>query len=64
MKLKPPRLFGPPPKARPWAPRSSRCRICMHETEQLVKGRCADRAACEERQPALFGADDVAGATP
>ena len=48
-------LFGRLPKAdKPWQPRAIRCRACLRETADLVKGVCTDRAACEERQPALF----------
>ena len=48
-------LFGRLPKAdKPWQPRAIWCRACLRETADLVKGVCTDRAACEERQPALF----------
>ena len=43
-----------PKRRKPWRLPSARCRICLRETDDLVKGVCVDRAACEERQPALF----------
>jgi hypothetical protein len=43
-----------PERRRPWRPRVSRCKVCLRETEDLVKGVCTDRAVCEERQPGLF----------
>jgi hypothetical protein len=43
-----------PERRRPWRPPVSRCKVCLREIDDLVKGVCADRAACEERQPGLF----------
>jgi hypothetical protein len=44
-----PRPF-PRPKPEPAPPQ---CRICLRVTDDLHKGICRDRAACESRQPAL-----------
>ena len=52
-------------------PKAPQCRICLAPEEvimigkepnrftqsSLAKGRCRDRAACESRQPSLFGGD-------
>jgi hypothetical protein len=42
-------MFPPPPRA----PRRPRCRTCLATDVPLERGVCADRAACEERQPPL-----------
>jgi Protein of unknown function (DUF3631) len=49
------KLSGRPrpfPKPKP-EPAPHQCRICLLVTEDLHKGVCRDRAACEARQPAL-----------
>ena len=46
-----------PKRRRPWRPPMLRCRVCLREIDDLAKGVCVDRAACEKRQLALFGAD-------
>ena len=35
------------------APKPAQCRICLLVTDDLCKGICRDREACEARQPAL-----------
>jgi hypothetical protein len=44
--------------ARKRRPKGPRCSICCHPGE-LKNGRCADPIACAERQPYLFGAEDL-----
>jgi hypothetical protein len=51
---------GPPP------PRPRQCRICLadetfdrHGRSSLARGICADRAACEQRQPPLFTEGEI-----
>jgi hypothetical protein len=49
------KLSGRPrpfPRPKP-APAPLQCRICLRVTDDLHKGICRDRAACEARQPAL-----------
>ena len=49
------KLSGRPrpfPRPQP-APAPLQCRICLRVTDDLHKGVCRDRAACETRQPAL-----------
>ena len=49
------KLSGRPrpfPRPKP-APAPFQCRICLRVTDDLHKGICRDRAACEARQPAL-----------
>lgn len=42
------------------------CRICLADetfskdgASSLARGACRDRAACEQRQPALFGPEET-----
>ena len=54
-------LAGPPGRA----PKAPQCRIClapetfttvrMQQVSSIKGGICRDRAACEKRQPPLFG---------